>query len=150
MDVCVIGSGITGLTAAALLKRAGKTVAVVESRRIVRGATGYTTAKVTSGHGLIYAYLASAFGEEGARIYAESNEAAKERIARFVREDGIDCDFERKDNYVYAQANQDVADVKSEFEAASRAGLPVTLQRESPLPYASACQSPAVSSGFKP
>lgn len=51
VDVAVIGAGITGLTAAALLKRAGKTVAVVESKRIVRGATGYTTAKVTSGHG---------------------------------------------------------------------------------------------------
>lgn len=135
VDVCVVGAGITGLTAAALLKRAGKTVAVVESRRIVRGATGYTTAKVTSGHGLIYAHLASAFGEQAARIYAESNEAAKERIARFVQEDGIVCDFERKDNYVYAQANQDVADVRSEFEAASRVGLPVTLERKIPLPY---------------
>ena len=39
------------MTAAVLLKRAGKRVALLDSNRIVRGATGYTTAKVTSGHG---------------------------------------------------------------------------------------------------
>ena len=40
VDVCVIGAGITGITAAVLLKREGKSVALVESKRIVRGATG--------------------------------------------------------------------------------------------------------------
>jgi glycine/D-amino acid oxidase-like deaminating enzyme/nitrite reductase/ring-hydroxylating ferredoxin subunit len=135
VDVAVIGGGITGLTAAVLLKRSGRTVAVIESRRIVRGATGYTTAKVTSGHGVIYSYLEGAFGEEAARIYAESNQAALERIARFVEEDRIDCDFERKENYVYAQSNQEVAAIKAEVDAARRAGLPVALEREVPLPF---------------
>ena len=44
------------------------------------GATGYTTAKVTSGHGAIYGDLDDRFGEEGARVYAESKQAALERI----------------------------------------------------------------------
>jgi glycine/D-amino acid oxidase-like deaminating enzyme/nitrite reductase/ring-hydroxylating ferredoxin subunit len=131
----VIGGGITGLTAAALLKRSGKKVALVESRRIVRGATGYTTAKVTSGHGVIYSYLEEAFGEEGARIYAESNQAALERIAQLAEDERIACDFERKENYVYAQSNQEVASIKAEVEAARRAGLPVSLEREVPLPF---------------
>jgi glycine/D-amino acid oxidase-like deaminating enzyme/nitrite reductase/ring-hydroxylating ferredoxin subunit len=135
VDVCVIGGGITGLTAAALLKREGKTVAVVESKRIVRGATGYTTAKITSGHGILYAELEGKFGEEGARIYAQSNEAATELIARLVEEDGIDCDFERKANYVYAESEDEVSRVQEEVEAAQRVGLPVSFVRETPLPY---------------
>src|SRR3712207_3133999 len=85
VDVAVIGAGIAGLTTALMLKRAGKTVAVIESRRVAEGVTGYTTAKVTSQHGLIYRDLVSTFGEEGAGIYGTSNEAAKEWIADLVR-----------------------------------------------------------------
>jgi glycine/D-amino acid oxidase-like deaminating enzyme len=106
VDVAVVGGGITGITAATLLKRAGKTVALLEMNRLASGATGYTTAKVTSGHGLVYATLARKFGEEAARIYAEANEAAIERIRTLTLEEGIDCDLELRANYVYAQCCQ--------------------------------------------
>src|SRR5687767_4941074 len=75
-DGAVLGAGIVGLTAATLLKRAGRTVVLVEARRILRGATGYTTAKLTSGHGLVYDTLVRRFGLELARLYAEANQAA--------------------------------------------------------------------------
>jgi glycine/D-amino acid oxidase-like deaminating enzyme/nitrite reductase/ring-hydroxylating ferredoxin subunit len=135
VDVAVIGAGITGLTAAVLLKRAGKTVAVVESKRIVRGATGYTTAKVTSGHGVIYSELTETFGSESARIYAQANEAALKQIAAFVEEDGIDCDFERKANYVYAESQEEISSIEREVEAAKGCGLDVSFEEETPLPY---------------
>jgi glycine/D-amino acid oxidase-like deaminating enzyme/nitrite reductase/ring-hydroxylating ferredoxin subunit len=135
VDVCVIGGGITGLTAAVLLKREGKSVAVIEAKRIVRGVTGYTTAKITSGHGAIYGDLEGSFGVEGARIYAEANQAAIERIARFVEEDGIDCDFERKANYVYAESEEEVEQLRREAEAAQRAGLLASFVPVTPLPY---------------
>jgi glycine/D-amino acid oxidase-like deaminating enzyme/nitrite reductase/ring-hydroxylating ferredoxin subunit len=135
VDVCVIGAGIVGLTTAALLKREGKTVAVLEGKRIVRGASGYTTAKITSGHGAIYGDLESSFGADGARIYAEANEAAIARIAQFVEEDGIECDFERKANYVYAETPEEKEQLEQELRAAQRAGLDVSLVAETPLPY---------------
>jgi glycine/D-amino acid oxidase-like deaminating enzyme len=135
VDVAVIGAGITGLTAATLLKRAGKTVAVVESKRIVRGASGYTTAKVTAGHGVIYSKLVKTFGGEGAEIYAQANQTAIERIARFVEEDGIDCDFERKANYAYAESSDEVESIEQEVEAAQRCGLDASFAQETPLPY---------------
>ena len=96
VDVAVVGAGITGVTAAVLLKRAGKTVALLDWNRIARGATGYTTAKVTSGHGVVYGQLTDTFGEQGARVYAESNQSAIERIAELAQAGRIDCDFERK------------------------------------------------------
>ena len=58
-DVAILGGGITGLTAAVLLKRLGKTVAVIEALRIAEGVMGNTTAKVTSQHKLIYDTLIS-------------------------------------------------------------------------------------------
>ncbi|HET9323834.1 MAG TPA: FAD-dependent oxidoreductase [Gaiellaceae bacterium] len=135
VDVAVVGAGITGITAAALLKREGMTVALLESKRIVQGATGYTTAKVTAGHGLAYTKIRDVFGEDGARTYAEANQAAIERIARFVEEDGIECDFERKPNYAYAEDAEQAKQVEQEVEAEKAAGLPAELVRETPLPY---------------
>ncbi|MES2962931.1 MAG: FAD-dependent oxidoreductase, partial [Bdellovibrionota bacterium] len=47
VDVCIVGGGITGLTAADLLKRAGKTVAVIDLGRVGYGESGHTTAHLT-------------------------------------------------------------------------------------------------------
>jgi glycine/D-amino acid oxidase-like deaminating enzyme/nitrite reductase/ring-hydroxylating ferredoxin subunit len=134
-DVAVVGAGITGVTAATLLKRAGRRVALLDSKRIVRGATGYTTAKVTSGHGVVYGQLTDTFGEDGARIYAESNQAAIERIAELASEGGIDCDFERKDNYVIAEKDEERSQVEQEAEAMRKLGLPASFVTETPLPF---------------
>ena len=101
-DVCVVGGGMLGLMTAALLKRAGMTVAVLEADRVATGVTGYTTAKVTVLHGLVYDQVRSHFGEEGARHYAEANSAGLELIADWVTEGGIDCDFRRRAAYTYA------------------------------------------------
>lgn len=43
VDVALIGGGITGITAAYLLAKAGKKVAVLEARKIGEGSTGYST-----------------------------------------------------------------------------------------------------------
>jgi glycine/D-amino acid oxidase-like deaminating enzyme/nitrite reductase/ring-hydroxylating ferredoxin subunit len=135
VDVAVVGAGITGVTAAALLKRADKTVALLDAKRIVCGATGYTTAKVTAGHGAAYGKLTDAFGEEGARIYAESNQAAIERIEELGPRAGIDCDFERKDNYVFAQSSEERAQLEQEAEVMQRLGLPASFVTQTPLPF---------------
>src|SRR4051794_19253317 len=74
-DVVVIGAGIAGLTAAALLKRAGTNVVVVDSDRVGAGVTGHTTAKVTSLHGLAYHRLMRSHGQNAAQTYAKANEA---------------------------------------------------------------------------
>jgi glycine/D-amino acid oxidase-like deaminating enzyme/nitrite reductase/ring-hydroxylating ferredoxin subunit len=135
IDVAIIGAGIAGLTTALLLKRAGMSVAVIESQRVAEGVTGYTTAKVTSQHGLIYRDLVTHFGEEGARIYATSNEAAKEWIADLVESEGIDCDFERRYHCVYTQDDEELEKIESEANAARTLGLPVSSVDDAPLPF---------------
>jgi glycine/D-amino acid oxidase-like deaminating enzyme len=66
VDVIIIGGGITGMTAAYLLKKAGHTVAVIE-----RGAgggfdTANTTAHLTCVTDTRLAKLVSLFGKEAA------------------------------------------------------------------------------------
>lgn len=134
-DVAVLGGGLVGLTAAVLLKRLGKTVAVVEMNRIAEGVTGHTTAKVTSQHKLIYDTLIKDHGEEKARLYAEANEAAIDRIGAFVNEKNIDCDFRRLPAYVYTESAKTVPQLRSEVEAARRVGLPASFTGDAPLPF---------------
>lgn len=135
VDVAIIGAGITGLTAATLLKRAGKTVAVLEARRVVSGVTGRTTAKITSSHGLIYHDLIERYGDEAARLYGESNQAAIERIARFVDEESIACQFQRESNYLYSESKQDLPKIQAEVAAAQKLGLPATFDDRLTLPF---------------
>ncbi|MBF0372768.1 MAG: FAD-dependent oxidoreductase [Alphaproteobacteria bacterium] len=135
VDVAVIGGGLVGLTAALLLARAGRSVAVIESRRAGRQVTGGSTAKVTSQHGAVYRQLVEGFGESGARIYAESNQAALDWIAREVAERQLECDFERRAAYVWTEDPARVADLEREAETAFRLGLPASFERQAPLPW---------------
>jgi glycine/D-amino acid oxidase-like deaminating enzyme/nitrite reductase/ring-hydroxylating ferredoxin subunit len=135
VDVAVLGAGIAGITAATLLKQAGKTVALVESKRVLHGVTGYTTAKLTAGHNVVYGYLERRFGAEGARLYAAANQAAIDHVARVAGEERIDCDLERTTNYVYSESDEDVEQLRAEADACRRAGLPAAFVRETELPF---------------
>lgn len=135
VDAVVIGAGIVGVTNAYMLRKAGLRVALVEMDRLARGASGYTTAKLTSGHSLIYRELAKSHGPEAARSYASANEAGLALIRRIVEQEGIDCDLETKTNYVYASASADPSPIHEEVDAAGAAGLSVDSISELPLPY---------------
>ena len=134
-DVAVLGGGIAGLNAAAALLDQGRTVVVVEAARILEGVTGNTTAKVTASHGQIYGHLEQKFGAEQARLYADSQQAAIEHVARVVETEGVDCDFVRTESYIYSEDPAETEALEKEVEAATRAGLPVSLVNDTPLPY---------------
>jgi glycine/D-amino acid oxidase-like deaminating enzyme/nitrite reductase/ring-hydroxylating ferredoxin subunit len=136
VDVAVVGGGITGLTTAVLLAQAGARVAVVEARRIATGTTGNTTAKATALQGLVYSSLEERLGEEAASVYAAANVAGVELIARFAEELAIDCDLRRCPAVTYAATSGMAPAVRSEAEAARRAGLGAELDDGAGLPVA--------------
>jgi glycine/D-amino acid oxidase-like deaminating enzyme/nitrite reductase/ring-hydroxylating ferredoxin subunit len=130
VDVAVVGAGITGMTAALLLARAGREVAVIDQSVVAGGTTGHSTAKITSQHGLTYAGLPAAQREP----YGQAMEAAKEQIAAFVDE-GIECGFRRRAAYVYGTEDSHRSKLEREAEAAAHAGLPATYLAVAPLPF---------------
>lgn len=135
VDVAVVGGGITGITAATLLRRAGKSVAVLEARRIGQGVTGGTTAHLTEALDASYASLTKDFGQDGARLATEASRAALERIALFVQEGRIACSLRRVPAFAYTESKRGVAAIEEEYDAAVRLGVPVTLVRDTPLPF---------------
>lgn len=135
VDVAIVGGGIAGLTTAMLLQEAGLKVVVVEARGIVTGVTANTTAKITALHGAIYKSLITAFGREGAQIYAQANQAAIDKIERFIDNEGIDCDFSRDFACTYTASDALVSLLEEEVRAAESAGLPVYFTENTPLPY---------------
>ncbi|HET9547052.1 MAG TPA: FAD-dependent oxidoreductase [Desertimonas sp.] len=134
-DVVVVGAGISGLTTAVLLQRAGHDVVVVDMHRVATGTTGHTTGKVTSQHGLIYARLVAEHGEEKARMYGEANEAGLAMVAELAAEASADCDLTRSPAYVYTTDDSRVTDVEREATVAARLGLPAVLADPAEVPF---------------
>ena len=135
VDVCVVGGGVLGLLCADLLKRGGRTVAVLEAGGWRRGSAATRRPRSRSLHGLIYDQVRSHFGEDGARHYAEANGAGLALIADRVAEDGIECDFRRRPALTYAEDPSDLEALRAEVDAARAAGLDAELVDDVDLPW---------------
>ena len=122
-DVCVIGAGIAGLSTAYLLAKAGKKVVVLEARSIGGGESGRTTAHLTNAMDDRIYVLEHVHGEEGARQVVRSHGAAVDRIEQIVRDENIDCDFERVDGYLFLGGGDGEQVLDDELAAAHRTGL---------------------------
>ncbi len=130
-DVLIIGGGITGILCAYLLHQADVPYALVEAETVCSGITKNTTAKITSQHGLIYSKLIRRLGTERAKQYLQANEAALEQYRKVCG--GIDCDFEKKDAYVYSLDSR--KKIEKEAEALVQLGFPASFSDSLPLPF---------------
>ncbi len=135
VDVAIVGGGITGITAALLLQRAGRRCAVIEARRIGKGETGKSTSHLTTSLDVRYHTLISRFGIDGARLAAAAQRAAIERICTLGDELKIACDFHRVPGFLYAERPRDDAELEREAEAVSKLGLQAVLVSHVPLPF---------------
>jgi glycine/D-amino acid oxidase-like deaminating enzyme len=119
-DAVIVGAGYTGLSAAIRLARAGRSVAVFDSRSPGEGAStrngGIASGNLRPGH----AELAHRFGEQRAfAILAEAKEA-REDLARFVADEKIDCDFALTGRFSGASAPADYDGLAREADTLSK------------------------------
>ena len=132
--VCVIGAGIAGMTTAYLLARAGKAVIVIDDGLIGAGESGRTTANICNALDDYYHRLEKLFGEDGARLAAESHTAAIQKIEEIVALEAIDCGFQRLDGFLFLHEGGSRKLLEDELEASHRAGLSDTgLFERAPL-----------------
>ena len=134
VDVAIIGGGITGITAAYILSKAGKRVAVLEARQVGKGSTGSSTGNLycTIGSPGLH-NLKSKWNLDVVKQVIESRGAAVDFIEARVREFNIDCDFVRVPWALFTENEDGKSFVEKERETAEQAGLTVTENFQLPV-----------------
>jgi glycine/D-amino acid oxidase-like deaminating enzyme/nitrite reductase/ring-hydroxylating ferredoxin subunit len=136
VDVAVIGGGITGITAAYLLKQRGHKVALLE-----RGRCGGFDSLNTTGH-LTFVTdtrlhkLVKVFGKESAKKAWEAGQAAMAMVASNVKQEGISCEFRWVPGYLHAPTNnapsEEIAALQDDAQIATGFGFPAEYQAAIP------------------
>jgi gamma-glutamylputrescine oxidase len=105
-DVCVIGAGFTGLSAALELAQAGYNVIVLEAETVGFGASGRNGGQICTGFSSGQQKLEARLGRDDARkcfaLAEESKQLLRDRVARH----GIDCDLTWGYMHVIPKASQ--------------------------------------------
>ncbi len=141
VDIAIIGGGITGITAAYLLSRRGKNVAVLEAHHIGKGSTGNSTGNLyaTVGNKGMHA-IASKFNTDTLKDVIAARSEAVNFIADCIKEHDIDCDFKYVPWCLFSEDDEGDSFIKKEIEAANDAGLPTERDVDFPV---------SISKGFR-
>ena len=134
-DVLIIGGGITGLSLALMLTGKGRSVVLLEADTLGSGSTANSTGNLyeTLSQGL--APIVKHWGADVARKLVAQRRAAVDLIEGHSRE--ADCGFRRCAHLLYAISEEGREEIGREFEALSRAGSRVRLDKTVPAPLPS-------------
>ncbi|MDX5383359.1 MAG: FAD-binding oxidoreductase [Rhodobacterales bacterium] len=92
-DVCVVGAGYTGLSAALHLAERGFDVVLLEAHRVGFGASGRNGGQLGSGQRQDQESLEAMLGRDEARKLWDLGEEAKALVKGLIARHGIDCDL---------------------------------------------------------
>ena len=137
VDVVVVGAGITGLTAAYLLQRAGKKVAVIERMRVGGVDSSATTAHVTCVTDVGLSELVKNFGRDHAQAVWDAGFAAIEQIEAIVATERIDCHWKRVSGVKHlplaGKSQEDVKTLQEDARLARELGFDAEFVEQAPL-----------------
>ncbi|WP_442591390.1 FAD-dependent oxidoreductase [Pedobacter sp. AW31-3R] len=136
-DTIIVGAGITAITTALTLQRAGHTCVVLEAANIGFGTTGGTSAHLNTFFDATYPEIESDFGEAAAKLVADSGKEAFSSIKGFIDEYGIDCDFEYKKGYLFSETDKETKQLKEILDSSVKAGIAVeeSSKNDVPVPF---------------
>ena len=128
-DVTVIGGGVAGLWCAYKLVKAGKSVVLLEAKRVGSGVTAGSTAILTYAQDVIYQPLIKKHGEDVARKYLADT---REAIAAIKK---INCDMEATEYVLFSVKGKGKRALKKERAAYEKLGVKVSEAKDVGLPY---------------
>jgi glycine/D-amino acid oxidase-like deaminating enzyme/nitrite reductase/ring-hydroxylating ferredoxin subunit len=135
-DVAIVGAGITGLTTAALLKKAGFSCVVLEAGELgLHGTTHRTSAHLTAVLDIGFPDLIRKFGEEAARTAVDAGAHAIDVMENLCAAHHIDCEFRRVDGYQYCEHEDQVEELHDDARAGRDLGLDLREADRVPLPF---------------
>lgn len=129
--VLVVGAGITGLSTAVLLARAGVDCLVVDAGRAGSGTTGHSSAKLSILQGSMLQRIRSHAGADATRAYVDAIRAGQEWLLGELGPERTEI----RDALTYAVSAPGAGLVADELTVSRAAGLPVTEITEPQLPF---------------
>lgn len=124
-DVIIVGAGLTGLTTAVMLTRAGLDVAVIDAGEVAELATGGNTGKLSLLQGKRLAEIRRHHPASLVQAYVEANRDGMDWLVAFADHAGVS--YERRTDHSYAQDASGLDAVREVHAAASEAGLPTRM-----------------------
>lgn len=116
VDVAIIGSGYTGLSAARTLAMQGVKVAVLEAETIGWGASSRNGGMVLTGLKLGMQTVQKRYGRELAKRLFQYSLDSIDTVEQIVREENIDCGFRRCGHLLTANKPHQFDALKGELE----------------------------------
>ena len=143
-DVLIVGGGMTGITTAFLLQKAGKSCVIAEARNLCFGTSGGTTAHLNTFLDTTYDQIIKKFSEEDAKLVAKGTKAAITLIKQNVKEFALDCGFEETDAYLFSVKEKQNKELESIVDSANKVGVEMKFTREIefPIPFLKAAIIP--------
>ncbi|HBX44672.1 NAD(P)/FAD-dependent oxidoreductase [Limibacterium fermenti] len=124
-DIAVIGSGITGALISHALYRSGFDTILLDKRDVANGSSSATTSMLQYEIDTPLTQLAEMIGEEAAvTCYREGIRSIK-HLEAIIKEESIDCGFEKKESLQLAHSQKAVEDLSKEFEFRKKQGFDV-------------------------
>ena len=122
-DVAIVGGGITGVTTALMLQKAGKQCVLFEAETLCFGTTGGTTAHINTMMDTPYADIIKNFGKDNAVSLAAAATEVIQTIKANIAEYHIDCGFEETDAYLFARDDKQAQQLDTLYQGCTDVGL---------------------------
>jgi len=131
-EVCIIGSGIAGISVAYELVTRGHEVVLIEAHGTISGESGRTSGHLSNALDDGYVNIEKKHGKDGAHAAAESHLWALNRVGDIAENLGIECEYRYVPAYKISQYercdhrhDKDVKEIKEEVSLAREFGLDV-------------------------
>ena len=106
-DVCIVGAGYAGLSAALRLSRAGRSVVVFDSQRAGEGASSRNGGIASGNIKYSFTDMIAKFGLERAMDFYAEGIAARNHLEAMIEAENIDCSFKMVGRYTGANSQRD-------------------------------------------
>jgi glycine/D-amino acid oxidase-like deaminating enzyme/nitrite reductase/ring-hydroxylating ferredoxin subunit len=134
-DVCVIGSGVAGISISYELVNRGKNVTMIEARHVLSGESGRTSGHLSNALDDGYMSIEKKHGFQGAKAAADGHTWAINKVEEVSKKLGIECEFRRLPAYRVSwlehsdpRHEKDRWEIQQEAEAAQKLGLDATYR----------------------
>ncbi len=121
-DVCIVGAGFSGLSAALHLAEQGKSVTVVEGAQVGWGASGRNGGQIVNGLNASLDSIRKRFGESTERFIGGQLQEGAQVIRDFISRHNIQCDL-KDNNIIVALNNKQFRELEAKLHLWQKHGM---------------------------